>query len=149
MVGLGKVKGGDISLEHAVKEKKKYPYLVQDGGKWTERNDVRFVQYMSGKGPLKNEWLTVTGGNIGPEYGIGHPLGNAIDAPVMILKCCIGNRSLGWDLLPPGSERYEFGIKNKGGMEKWTSPRMIHTQIKAVESVMEVQDVEAKTNLHP
>ena len=118
MVGLGKVKGGDISLEHAVKEKKKYPYLVQDGGKWTERNDVRFVQYMSGKGPLKNEWLTVTGGNIGPEYGIGHPLGNAIDAPVMILKCCIGNRSLGWDLLPPGSERYEFGIKNKGGMEK-------------------------------
>ena len=31
----------------------------------------------------------------------------------------------------------------------WTSPRMIHTQIKAVESAMEVQDVEAKTNLHP
>ena len=28
MVGLGKVKGGDISLEHAVKEKKRYQYLV-------------------------------------------------------------------------------------------------------------------------
>lgn len=26
----------------------------------------------------------------------------------MILKSCIGNRSLGWDLLPPGSERYEY-----------------------------------------
>jgi hypothetical protein len=26
----------------------------------------------------------------------------------MILKSCIGNRSLGWDLLPPGSEPYEF-----------------------------------------
>ena len=34
-------------------------------------------------------------------------------------------------------------------LEPWTSPRMIHTQIKAVESAMEVQDVEAKTNLHP
>ena len=26
MVGLGKVKGGEVSLEHAVKEKKKYTY---------------------------------------------------------------------------------------------------------------------------
>ena len=32
MVGLGKVKGGEISLEHAVKEKKKYQYLVDDAG---------------------------------------------------------------------------------------------------------------------
>lgn len=111
MVGLGKVKGGDGSLEFAVKEKKKYPYLVDDAGAWVERKDVRFVQYMSGKGPMRNEWMTVTGGNLGPEYGLGHPLGNAIDAPVMILKACIGNRSLGWDLLTPGSERYEMGGK--------------------------------------
>ncbi len=117
MVGLGKVKGPDVSLEFAVKERKKYPYLVDDG-KWTERKDVRFVQYMSGKGPLRNEWMTVNGGNLGPEYGIGHPLGNAIDAPVMILKCCIGNRALGWDLLSPGSERFEFVIKDKTGKEK-------------------------------
>ncbi len=118
MVGLGKVKGGEISLEHAVQEKKKYQYLVEDDGKWTERKDVRFVRYMSGKGPLNNEWMTVKGNTLGPEFGIGHPLGNAIDAPVMILKCCIGNRALGWDLLPPGSERFEFVIKDKAGMEK-------------------------------
>ncbi len=118
MVGLGKVKGGDISLEHAVKEKQKYQYLVDDAGAWTQRKDVRFVQYMSGKGPLRNEWMTVTGGNLGPEYGIGHPLGNAIDAPVMILKACIGNRALGWDLLPPGSERSEFVTQDKAGVEK-------------------------------
>lgn len=118
MVGLGKVKGGEISLEHAVKEKKKYQYLVDDAGNWTERKDVRYVQYMSGKGPLRNEWMTVAGGKLGPEYGIGHPLGNAIDAPVMILKCCIGNRALGWDLLPPGSERSEFVAKDKAGVEK-------------------------------
>jgi len=118
MVGLGKVKGGEISLEHAVKEKKKYQYLVDDAGGWTERKDVRFVRYMSGKGPLNNEWMTVKGGTLGPEFGIGHPLGNAIDAPVMILKCCIGNRALGWDLLPPGSERREFVAKDKAGVEK-------------------------------
>jgi hypothetical protein len=118
MVGLGKVKGNEISLEHAVKEKKKYGYLVDDTGAWTERKDVRFVQYMSGKGPLRNEWMTVAGGSLGPEYGIGHPLGNALDAPVMLLKCCIGNRALGWDLLPPGSERSEFVSKDKAGVEK-------------------------------
>ncbi|MCY2953870.1 MAG: sialate O-acetylesterase [Planctomycetota bacterium] len=118
MVGLGKVKGGDGSLEFAVKEKKKYSYLVQDDGKWTERQDVRFVRYMSGKGPLNNEWMTVKGGTLGPEFGIGHPVGNAIDAPVMILKCCIGNRSLGWDLLPPGSERFEFVAKDRADVEK-------------------------------
>ena len=62
MVGAGKVKGGDGSLEYAVKEKKKYPYLVEDDGKWTERQDVRFVRYMSGQGPLNNEWLGIRGG---------------------------------------------------------------------------------------
>ena len=108
MVGLGNVAGGEGSLENAVKAKKLYPYLVDDAGQWTQRTDLRFVRFMSGKGPLNNEWMTVKGGKMGPEYGIGHPVGNAVDAPVMILKACIGNRSLGWDLLPPGSKRYEF-----------------------------------------
>jgi len=31
----------------------------------------------------------------------------------MILKSCTGNRSLGWDLLPPGSERYEVEENGK------------------------------------
>jgi hypothetical protein len=118
MVGLGKVKGGENSLEHAVREKKKYAYLIDDAGQWTVRQDVRYVQYLSGRGPLRNEWMTVSGGNLGPEYGIGHILGNAIDAPVMVLKCCIGNRALGWDLLPPGSPRREFVSRDKAGVEK-------------------------------
>ena len=32
MLGFGKIKGGDGSLEHAVKEKGLYPYLVGDAG---------------------------------------------------------------------------------------------------------------------
>lgn len=118
MVGLGKVKGGENSLEHAVREKQKYQYLVDQSGAWTVRQDVRYVQYMSGRGPLRNEWMTVTGGNLGPEYGIGHVLGNAIAAPVLVLKCCIGNRALGWDLLPPGTPRREFVSRDKSGVEK-------------------------------
>ncbi|NBR86949.1 MAG: sialate O-acetylesterase [Verrucomicrobia bacterium] len=123
MLGLGKVKGGDGSLEFAVKEKKKYPYLVDDAGNWAERKDVRYARVMSGRGGgmqrFNNEWTTVQAcKTIGPEFGLAHPLGNAIEAPVLILKSCIGNRSLGWDLLPPGSERYEFTVKDKAGVEK-------------------------------
>lgn len=115
MVGLGKIKGGEGSLENAVKTKKLYPYLVDDAGAWLERKDTRFVRMMQGKGLLNNEWMGVKGGTIGPEFGLATPLGNALDAPVMILKSCIGNRSLGWDLLPPGSEPYEFEGKTYPG----------------------------------
>ena len=111
MLGFGKTKGGEGSLEHAVKEKKLYPYLVDDAGNWTERKDVRNVRVMgSGDGAMRlfnNEWMTIKG-NIGPEIGIGQHVGHVTDAPVMILKSCIGNRALGWDLLPPGSEGFEF-----------------------------------------
>ena len=107
-------------LEAACKEGK-YPYLVDDAGKWTVRKDVRNVQVMgSGNGKdktLKNEWMTVSG-NVGVEMGIGHHLGNAIDAPVMVLKSAIGNRSLGWDLLPPGTPRYSYdGVEQPGYKE--------------------------------
>lgn len=118
MLGQGKITGPDISLENAVKTKNKYPYMVAEAGAWSVRQDVRFVRYMSGKGPMNNEFMTITKGTIGPEYGIGHVVGNAIDAPVMILKSCIGNRSLGWDLLPPGSKQYESVEKDKTGSEK-------------------------------
>ncbi len=116
MVGAGKIAGDkDGTLENAVKAKKKYPYLVDDAGNWTERKDVRFVRVMgSGTGPMRefnNEWMSVKGRTIGPELGIGHYVGHVTDAPVMILKSCIGNRSLGWDLLPPGSKGYEFTDK--------------------------------------
>jgi len=118
MLGAGRIAGDEEgTLEYAVKTKKKYPYLVDDAGDWTVRNDVRNVRVMgSGTGPMRlfnNEWLTIKGGKIGPEIGIGHCLGNAVEAPVLLLKSCIGNRSLGWDLLPPGSERYEVEETDK------------------------------------
>jgi hypothetical protein len=95
-----------------------YPYLVDEAGEWTVRKDVRNVRVMcSGNSPAKdhiNDWMTIQG-NIGPEIGIGHFVGHVTDAPVMILKSCIGNRSLGWDLLPPGTEAWEHGGKLQPG----------------------------------
>jgi len=112
MLGAGK----PSTLQGVAAEK--YPYLVDDAGEWTVRKDVRNVRVMcSGTGPSKdytNDWMTIQG-NIGPEIGIGHYVGHVTDAPVMILKSCIGNRSLGWDLLPPGSEPYEHGGKTQPG----------------------------------
>lgn len=141
MLGFGKIKGGDGSLENAVKSKGLYPYLVDDAGQWTVRKDVRNVRVMgsgaSGMRRITNEWMTISRGKIGPEIGIGHHLGEAIDAPVLILKSCIGNRALGWDLLPPGSKGFEFTDRKgvtwvhpgyKGSPERWkkgTKPKKI------------------------
>jgi hypothetical protein len=129
MLGFGKVNPSrgkaEGSLTHAVKEKNKYPYLIDEEGNWTERKDVRNVRVMgSGTGAMRvhnNEWMTIKGGNIGPEIGIGHHVGEVTDAPVLILKSCIGNRSLGWDLLPPGSPSFEFQEKDKktGELKTW------------------------------
>ncbi|MFU8893580.1 MAG: sialate O-acetylesterase [Luteolibacter sp.] len=126
MVGFGRVAGADKpgTLEHAVKTENLYPFLVDDDGNWTERKDVRNVRVMVGRGGgmgvHNNEWMTIKGRAIGPEIGIGHHIGNLIDEPVMILKSCIGNRSLGWDLLPPGSESFEFTGMDRKSKEETT-----------------------------
>ena len=122
-VGLGFITGDKPgTLETAVKGEKLYPFLVDDAGNWVERKDVRNVQIMSGRGGgasvSHNEFMTVMGNTMGVEYGVGHPLGNAIDAPVMILKSCIGNRSLGWDILPPGSKKFLADVKQRDGSVK-------------------------------
>ncbi|MDA7881912.1 sialate O-acetylesterase [Akkermansiaceae bacterium] len=123
MLGFGKVAGDkDGSLEHAVKTENLYPFLIDDSGNWTTRQDVRNVFTMGSGGPgggvKKSEWLTISGGKIGPEIGIGHHLGALHDEPVLILKSCIGNRSLGWDILAPGSPSYEYEETDKKGEKK-------------------------------
>jgi hypothetical protein len=123
MVGMGNITGNKgETLEKAVKEEKLYPYLLDASGNWAQRTDVRNVQVMVGKNNamnvLRNEWLQVGKGKIGVEFGFGHQIGDYMDEPVMILKSCIGNRALGWDLLPPGSKGFEFtGKDRKTGKE--------------------------------
>ena len=124
---MGRVKGDkEGTLEYAVKTEKLYPFMVDDAGNWTTRQDVRNVHTQGSGGPggrggvRRNDWLTVSGGKIGIETGIGHQLGNALDEPILILKSSIGNRSLGWDLLPPGSPRHEVETTDKKTGKKIT-----------------------------
>ena len=63
----------------------------------------RGVITASGNGPLT---VGVQGSTFGPELQFGHVMGYFHDEPVIILKSSQGNRSLGWDFLPPGSERF-------------------------------------------
>jgi len=143
MLGFGRVGPQETkgSLEFLVKEKAKYPHLVDDMGNWTTRQDVRYVHVMDQRGvdyrdmetfgDVRNEWLTPKK-TFGPELGFGHVLGHFHDEPVLLLKACIGNRSLGWDLLPPGSERFEYEGKIYAGYkdvanfwEKGTEPKPV------------------------
>ena len=130
MLGFGRIEPGDKqgTLSYLVKTKKKYPHLIDDKGKWTVRKDVRNVHVMDKRGVgyrvldkfgvMKNEWLTVRGRHIGPDLQFGHVMGHIHDEPVLILKACIGNRALGWDLLPPGSKRFVFQGKTYAGYKE-------------------------------
>jgi len=122
-VGEGNINGlQEGTLENAVKNKGLYQYLVDGDGNWTSRDDVRNV-FIMGSGDTvpgrmqHNEWMTAdttakpkssNHNTVGLELGIGHALGEYLDEPVMVLKSCIGNRALGWDLLPPQGEQFEY-----------------------------------------
>lgn len=107
MVGMGDI-GPETTkgtLTYLTKTEKKYPFLVDEQGKWTVRKDVYYYDARVKKGgpisPTANN-----GKAIGPELGFGYVMGHVLEEPVLILKSCIGNRSLGWDLLPPGSKQF-------------------------------------------
>lgn len=105
--GLGWWQRTDIpgTLETIVKTEGKFPHLLNDEGNWTVRQDVMYRGLITatGNGPLTPG---VQGNTIGPELQFGHIMGYYHDEPVIILKTSQGNRSLGWDFLPPGSERF-------------------------------------------
>ncbi len=108
--GLGWIARVDIpgTLETVVKQDGKFPYLVDKPGNWIARDDVWYKGVVTA---TANKSLSIGCGasnnNIGPELGFGHIVGDHHDEPVLILKASQGNRSLGWDYLPPDSERFE------------------------------------------
>jgi len=125
MLGFGLVPGMDVkgSLGYYCKKEKKYPFLLDQQGNWVLRKDVRCVLWITANsGPAKVDWLQPGFGArpqfIGPELGFGYVVGNAVEAPVLLIKACIGNRSLGWDYLPPGSQRFASVRKDRSGVEK-------------------------------
>ena len=129
--GLGWIVRMDVpgTLATLVKHQGMYPYLMNREGQWVARDDVWYKGVIAATG---SHWLGVRGGRIGPELGFGHVVGNHFDEPVLVLKTSQGNRSLSWDFLPPGSERFEHGGKIYAGYgesplswEKGTEPERI------------------------
>jgi hypothetical protein len=110
MVGAGEVvarpdrNGGAGSLEHIAKgedAEPKFARVVGKDGEFVVRDDV-FISYLDHDGPL----TTGFGGNeqqIGPEFMFGHVVGDAIDAPVLLIKVAWGGKSLAVDFRPPSA----------------------------------------------
>lgn len=97
---------GNGDLEAVAKREGKFPWLVDDKGNWTVRNDVYFQEARLAKdgngSPLS---ATSNGKSIGPEQGFGHVMGTFHDEQVLLIKTAQGNRSLGFDFRPPSSGR--------------------------------------------
>ncbi|MEM7453484.1 MAG: sialate O-acetylesterase [Planctomycetota bacterium] len=120
--GLGWVQRTDIpgTLETVVNADGKFPELADENGNWLQRDDVTYKGVISavGQGPL---CAGIQGNTIGPELGFGFVVGDYLDEPVLLIKASIGNRSLGWDILPPGSERFEYDGRIYAGYRDTTA----------------------------
>lgn len=113
MIGAGQI-SGDLpgTLEYTVKSKKRFTHLVDSSTKaWIRRSDVRYVAVKDNMDIVRNEWLGVDEryNYFGPELQFGYILGELLHEPVLLLKASSGPHSLGGDMLPPGSSRYEVG----------------------------------------
>ncbi len=106
--------GGQGSLEFLVKNPATAPrfkHLMDSAGKWIVRDDV-WVAYLDRKGPL-----TVGFGakptQIGPELGFGIIVGDAIDEPILLIKCAWGGKSLAVDFRPPSAGKIPYSLGEK------------------------------------
>ncbi|MCH7224686.1 Ig-like domain-containing protein [Haloferula sp. A504] len=108
MVGYGQVAGdGPGTLATMTGVENKFPNLVDASGDWSVYNDVFYRGVISdgGSGPMQP---LVAGDKYGPEYGFGVVMAYHHDEPVLVIKSSIGNRSLSWDCLPPGSPSFDW-----------------------------------------
>ena len=106
--------GGKGSLEFVAKDPataKHFAPLVDAAGKWRTRDDV-WISYLDRKGPL-----TVGYGAraemIGPELGFGWVMGDALDEPVLLIKCAWGGKSLAVDFRPPSAGKLPYSLGQK------------------------------------
>ncbi len=105
-------------LKFVVNELGRFPQLIDKDGKWTERQDVMLNNAYMGKGSSKPLSPGTIGKTFGPELGFGYVMGTFLDEPVIVMKADMGNRSLGWDILPPGSKRQTFEGKEEPGYKE-------------------------------
>ena len=126
MEGAGRIEadpnrnGGKGSLEFLVKDAAtaaRFASLVDSAGQWRTRDDV-WISYFDRKGPLAVGY-GARKETIGPELGFGWVVGDALDEPVLLIKCAWGGKSLAVDFRPPsaGMPPYSLGEKTDAGAQ--------------------------------
>jgi hypothetical protein len=111
MQGKGGIEGDHGgSLRGIVKNHpEQYGFLADAKGEWVERKDVwafldqapresKFSGMMPGYGS--------SGGQVGPELGFGHKIGDVHDEQVLVIKACWGGKSVGHNFLSPSVGKY-------------------------------------------
>jgi len=97
---------GTLANFMANDETGEFAYLQNSDGTWATRNDV-WVRYDHDNGNLLNGDLGVGyggyEGQIGPELGFGHLLGEYCEEQVLLIKTCWGGKNLAVDFRPPSS----------------------------------------------
>ena len=95
---------GNGDLESVVKRQGIFPWLLDDAGNWTARQDVLLQEARLTPGGTVSQLIpTWNGKTFGPEIGFGHVLGTFHDETVLLIKTAMGNRSLAFDFRPPSS----------------------------------------------
>lgn len=121
MEGAGLIKadpkrnGGQGSLEFLVKDAataKRFAPLVDSAGQWRTRDDV-WISYLDRKGPLTVGFGARKDETIGPELGFGWVMGDALDEPVLLIKCAWGGKSLAVDFRSPSAGKIPYSLGEK------------------------------------
>lgn len=138
MLQYGKLGAPDGSQPKSVRsgiKAGKYTYLVGADGNFKQRKDARYVHTMQGRGVMTQEWLGAKK-KVGAELGGGWHLADYYSEPVLMLKAAIGNRGLGWDLLPPSVGRYEVNGTQFPGYREYSDGGEIKKFEKGVSKVI-------------
>lgn len=106
---------GRGDLVTLVQQEGRFPYLLDDKGEWSVRNDVYYQEARVAKEGKGSPLTALSNGNsIGPELGFGFVMGTFHDEQVLLIKTAMGNRSLAWDFRPPSS-----GTTGQPGADEW------------------------------
>jgi len=118
----------------------KYPWFVDEEGKWTVRNDVTYWETRCTKveggagGPLTT---TSNGKFIGPEVPFGYVMGTYHEEPVLLIESSMGNRALNFDFRPPSSGKTEEEKANHFcGYEYDAMVKGVHSTLANIENIV-------------
>jgi lysophospholipase L1-like esterase len=113
MQGKGGIEGDETTtLRYMVKNdpRKEFQALVNGNGEWVEREDVWIHYDLAPFQGLRHGLLKpgygAASGQIGPELGFGHVIGDATDSQILLIKAAWGGKSLAHDFLPPSIGKY-------------------------------------------